>query len=199
MAYAQSNGYTDISGGFNPQNNLQSIMALLQGGARPEGVSAEVPSSLRPIEPYSTPKPLTSARGVEMAMPPEQMPFMAAPYSAPSAERTGQVSQTSLGAKPGLQSMMSASDMGVLGGGGPMSSNSRSFTPQNYGGGVQSLPMNAAPKQPAATASLATGPTFQQAHLSPFMKNYNEGMASQAKMFAKREQMRVKGLKRMGY
>ena len=195
-------GYADISGGFSgSQNSLQAILALLQqqGGARPEGVSAEVPSSLRPIEPYSTPKPLTSARGVEMAMPPEQMPFMAAPYSAPSAERTGQVSQTSLGAKPGLQSMMSASDMGVLGGGGPMSSNSRSFTPQNYGGGVQSLPMNAAPKQPAATASLATGPTFQQAHLSPFMKNYNEGMASQAKMFAKREQMRVKGLKRMGY
>jgi len=189
-------GYADISGGFNSsRSSLQEILALLQGqgGAQPEGIAMDMPSSLRPIEPYSTPTPMT------MDMPKEQMPFMAAPYVAPSAKQTGQVSQTTLGAKPGLQSMMSASDMGVLGGGGPMSSNSRSFTPQNYGGGVQSLPMNAAPKQPAATAPLATGPTFQQAHLSPFMKNYNEGMASQAKMFAKREQMRIKGLKRMGY
>ena len=169
-------------------------MALLQGGARPEGVSAEVPSSLRPIEPYSTPKPLTSARGVEMAMPPEQMPFMAAPYSAPSAERTGQVSQTSLGAKPGLQSMMSASDMGVLGGGKPMSSNSRSFTPQNYGGGVLSLPQNVpSARQPSAPAAAPIAPGM---HLPPNMK---EALASQQKMFAKREQMRVKGLKRMGY
>jgi len=179
-------GYADISGGFNPaQHSLQAILALLQqqGGAQQEGMSADMPSSLRPIEPYSTPKPLTSARGIEMAMPPEQMPFMAAPYAAPQqAERTGQVSQTTLQAKPGLQSMMSASDMGVLGGGKPMSSNSRSFAPQNYGGGVVSLNQQT-PAQ--STAPPAQAKAASQPYVSSYWKNVDKVVASNDKRNAK--------------
>ena len=186
-------GYADISGGFS-QNSLQAILALLQqqgqGGARPEGMAMEMPSSLRPIEPYSAPKPLTSGRGIEAMMPPEQMPYMAQPYTAPpSAERSGQVAQRSLGFQPGMQSMMGAKEMGVLSA-NPMASNMRNFAPQNYGGGVQSLPMN------ARTAAPAPAPIAPGMHLPPNMK---EALASQQKMFAKREKMRLKGLKRMGY
>ena len=180
MAYAQSNGYTDISGGFNPQNNLQSIMALLQGGARPEGVSAEVPSSLRPIEPYSTPKPLTSARGVEMAMPPEQMPFMAAPYSAPQqAERTGMQSPSQMAAPGGNIFNTKFVDRYSEEAKGPLGPNQHvaGMTYPASGASPQASAQSMAPPAQAKAAS--------QPYVSSYWKNVDKVVSSNDKRNAK--------------
>jgi len=194
-------GYADISGGFSGSpNSLQDILSLLQGQ---KSSGPDISSQ----EPYKSPV----NRGVEVALGPETRQFMNTPYTPPQAPTPAPVSGGNifntkfvdrysdaakgpldpnqhvagmpLGFKPGLQGMQSPSQM--------------TQQPTPYGGGVVSLNQQA-PAQPVARpAPVVAAPAARK--LSPAERNYQEGLATRAKLDAKYEKMRARAAKTSRY